>query len=158
MALAQPLVAGQNEEWALVRRHKSEKMFGVQVAGGYPNRMVPVAEMISKEIAGGVDFVDVNMASRPLDSAQWADIRDVQLISSSIKELVVLVRVLRNGFFCAISQAVLDSPGRLGKILVGMNRALGDSEPPIHHIRPDTDLSPAYCQIRALLRPMFERN
>ena len=64
MALAQPLVTGHNEEWALVRRHKSEKMFGVQVAGGYPNRMVPVAEMLAKEIGNGIDFVDVNLVRR----------------------------------------------------------------------------------------------
>lgn len=63
MALAQPLVTGQAEEWALVRRHKSEKMFGVQVAGGYANRMVPVAEMLAKEIGNGIDFVDVNLVS-----------------------------------------------------------------------------------------------
>lgn len=43
-------------------------MFGVQVAGGYANRMVPVAEMIGKEFAktGGIDFVDVNLGC-PID-------------------------------------------------------------------------------------------
>lgn len=62
MALAQPLVQGQNEEWALVRRHKSEKMFGVQLAGGWPNRMVPAAEMLARELGpNGIDFVDINM-------------------------------------------------------------------------------------------------
>jgi len=77
MALAQPLVTGAAEEWALVRRHKSEKMFGVQVAGGYPNRMVPTAEMLAKEIGGGVDFVDVNLVSgidgRSRETQQNAD-------------------------------------------------------------------------------------
>jgi tRNA-dihydrouridine synthase 3 len=63
MALAQPLVQGANEEWALVRRHESEKMFGVQVAGGYPDRMVPCAELLAKQIGSGVDFVDVNLVS-----------------------------------------------------------------------------------------------
>ena len=68
MALAQPLVYGAKEEWALVRRHESEKMFGVQVAGGFPNRMVPAAEVIANTIGkgGGVDFVDVNMGC-PID-------------------------------------------------------------------------------------------
>lgn len=62
MALAQPLVTGHNEEWALVRRHKSEKMFGVQLAGGWPNRMVPAAEMLARELGpSGIDFVDINM-------------------------------------------------------------------------------------------------
>ena len=63
MALAQPLVTGQRDEWALVRRHETEKTFGVQIAGGYANVMVPTAEMIAKEIGGGVDFVDVNLVS-----------------------------------------------------------------------------------------------
>ena len=63
MALAQPLVSGQSEEWALVRRHESERMFGVQLAGGYANRMVPAAELLKKEIGDGVDFVDVNLVS-----------------------------------------------------------------------------------------------
>lgn len=38
-------------------------MFGVQLAGGYANRMVPAAEMLRKEIGDGVDFVDVNLVS-----------------------------------------------------------------------------------------------
>ena len=61
MALSQQLLSGQNDEWALVRRHESEKNFGVQVAGGYPNIMVPTAEMIGRELKGGVDFVAVNI-------------------------------------------------------------------------------------------------
>lgn len=67
MALAQPLVTGHNEEWALVRRHKSEKQFGVQLAGGFPNRMVPAAEVIARELGpSGVGFVDINMGC-PID-------------------------------------------------------------------------------------------
>lgn len=43
-------------------------MFGVQIAGGFPNRMVPAAEIIANTIGkgGGVDFVDVNMGC-PID-------------------------------------------------------------------------------------------
>lgn len=67
MALAQQLVTGQTEEWALVRRHQSEKMFGVQLAGGFPNRMIPAAEVIARELGPtGVDFVDINMGC-PID-------------------------------------------------------------------------------------------
>lgn len=67
MALAQQLITGQNDEWALLRRHESEKHFGVQVAGGYPNVMVPTAEMLGREFSGGgVDFVDVNLGC-PID-------------------------------------------------------------------------------------------
>ncbi|WVQ79613.1 tRNA-dihydrouridine(47) synthase [NAD(P)(+)] [Cryptococcus sp. DSM 104549] len=97
MALAQPLVYASKDEWALVRKHESEKHFGVQVAGGFPNRMVPAAELIRKTIGDGVDFVDVNLGC-PIDL------------------------VYNQG----AGSALMDSPGRLGKILVGMNRALGD--------------------------------
>ncbi|WWC85178.1 uncharacterized protein L201_000035 [Kwoniella dendrophila CBS 6074] len=97
MALAQPLVSGHNDEWALCRRHESEKMFGVQLAGGFANRMVPAAELISKNLHGGVDFVDINMGC-PIDLV----------------------------FNQGAGSALMDAPGRLAKILVGMNRALGD--------------------------------
>ncbi|WWC69769.1 uncharacterized protein I206_103712 [Kwoniella pini CBS 10737] len=97
MALAQPLVSGHNEEWALCRRHESEKMFGIQLAGGYANRMVPAAELIRKELHGGVDFVDINMGC-PIDLV----------------------------FNQGAGSALMEAPGRLAKILVGMNRALGD--------------------------------
>lgn len=66
MALTTPLVAGQSDDWALTRRHKSEKMFGVQIAGGFANRVVPAAEVIRREIGAGVDFVDVNLVSKIL--------------------------------------------------------------------------------------------
>ncbi|WOO83651.1 tRNA-dihydrouridine(47) synthase [NAD(P)(+)] [Vanrija pseudolonga] len=98
MALAQPLVTGSAEEWALVRRHESEKMFGVQLAGGFPNRMVPAAELLAKELGpSGIDFVDINMGC-PIDL------------------------IFQQG----AGSALMDQPTRLGKILVGMNRALGE--------------------------------
>lgn len=68
MALATPLVSGQSDDWALTRRHKSEKMFGVQIAGGYANRVVPAAEVLKREIGQGIDFVDVNLVSTSLGS------------------------------------------------------------------------------------------
>ncbi|KAK4684125.1 tRNA-dihydrouridine synthase 3, partial [Tremellales sp. Uapishka_1] len=99
MALAKPLISGHSEEFALLRRHESEKTFGVQLAGCYANQMVPAAEMIRRTYgeSGGVDFVDVNMGC-PIDLV----------------------------FNQGAGSALMDNPGRLGKFLVGMNRALGD--------------------------------
>jgi len=117
MALSQQLLSGQNDEWALVRRHESEKNFGVQVAGGYPNIMVPTAEMIGRELKGGVDFVDVNIGC-PIDLV-------FNQGAGSACEFYSLVPL-----FCSnkMLMVVMDSQGRLGKILVGINRALGESE------------------------------
>jgi tRNA-dihydrouridine synthase 3 len=57
---------GSKEEWSLVRRHPSESIFGVQIAGNKPATMVPTAEVIAKECAGNVDFVDINCGC-PID-------------------------------------------------------------------------------------------
>lgn len=59
------LIEGTKEEWALVRRHTSEKTFGVQLCGGKPGHMVPSAEVVRKwlhESEGGkLDFIDINL-------------------------------------------------------------------------------------------------
>lgn len=70
MALGASLIGGSKEEWALTKRHRSEKMFGVQVCGGKPAFMVPTAEAISRMIGRGenrgIDFVDLNLGC-PID-------------------------------------------------------------------------------------------
>ena len=67
VALTQSLLSASKEEWSLLRRHPSEKIFGVQVAGNRPATLVPAAEAIAKEIGnGGIDFVDVNCGC-PID-------------------------------------------------------------------------------------------
>ncbi|KAI0767228.1 zinc finger dihydrouridine synthase [Fomes fomentarius] len=97
MGLAMSFLQGSKEEWSLVRRHPSESIFGMQIAGSKPQLLVPAAEIIGKECAGNLDFVDVNCGC-PID----------------------LVYKTGSG------SALLDAAGRLGKIIVGMNKALGD--------------------------------
>ncbi|KAF8916842.1 hypothetical protein CPB85DRAFT_1374476 [Mucidula mucida] len=97
MGLATSFLQGSKEEWSLVRRHPSERTFGVQVAGNKPNTLVPTAEVIAKEIGSNVDFVDINCGC-PIDL------------------------VFKSGS----GSALLDAPGKLGRIIVGMNKALGD--------------------------------
>jgi tRNA-dihydrouridine synthase len=66
VGLATSFLSGSKEEWSLVRRHPSETMFGVQVAGSKPVTLVPTAEVIAKECNGGIDFVDLNCGC-PID-------------------------------------------------------------------------------------------
>ena len=64
MALSTNLIQGQPSEWALLKRHAEEDVFGVQIAAGYPDQFSCVAEIIEAEM--DVDFVDLNLGC-PLD-------------------------------------------------------------------------------------------
>ena len=55
MGLAQEFLAGNSSEWSLVRRHPSEKLFGVQICGSRPQALVPAAEAIVKSC--DIDFL-----------------------------------------------------------------------------------------------------
>ncbi|KAL7559083.1 hypothetical protein ACA910_017499 [Epithemia clementina (nom. ined.)] len=64
MALSTNLLQGQPSEWALLKRHHEEDIFGVQIAAGYPDQFARVSELIEAEM--NVDFVDLNLGC-PLD-------------------------------------------------------------------------------------------
>lgn len=59
MALGINLLQGQASEWALLKRHADEDIFGVQIAAGFPDQFTRVAEVI--EATMEVDFVDLNL-------------------------------------------------------------------------------------------------
>ncbi|KAI5450446.1 tRNA-dihydrouridine synthase 3 [Naganishia albida] len=101
MVLSQSLVSGSREEWALTKRHRSEQCFGVQLCGGKPTMMVPAAEalrtVMTKDASRGIDFVDINLGC-PIDL------------------------IFQRG----AGSALFNRPNQLEKILVGMNKVLGD--------------------------------
>ncbi|CAN9503690.1 unnamed protein product [Ophioblennius macclurei] len=64
MAMCTNLLQGQQSEWALLKRHESEDLFGVQIEGCFPDTMTRCAELINNNIE--VDFVDINSGC-PID-------------------------------------------------------------------------------------------
>ncbi|KAK9049326.1 hypothetical protein SSX86_031706 [Deinandra increscens subsp. villosa] len=64
MAMCTNLLQGQAAEWALLRRHTSEDLFGVQICGAFPDTVARAAELIEQECT--VDFIDINMGC-PID-------------------------------------------------------------------------------------------
>ncbi|KAF9290079.1 tRNA-dihydrouridine(47) synthase [NAD(P)(+)]-like protein [Mortierella antarctica] len=64
MAMAANLVQGQKAELALLKRHKSEDLFGVQLTGNKIDTVVRACDMINQMAT--VDFVDLNMGC-PID-------------------------------------------------------------------------------------------
>ncbi|KAM5157420.1 tRNA-dihydrouridine(47) synthase [NAD(P)(+)]-like [Mantella aurantiaca] len=64
MAMCTNLLQGHSSEWALVKRHHSEDLFGVQLEGAFPDTMTKCAELLNRTI--DVDFVDINVGC-PID-------------------------------------------------------------------------------------------
>ncbi|OEL26823.1 tRNA-dihydrouridine(47) synthase [NAD(P)(+)]-like [Dichanthelium oligosanthes] len=64
MAMCTNLLQGQASEWALLRRHPSEDLFGVQICGPYPDTVARTVELVDNECS--IDFIDINMGC-PID-------------------------------------------------------------------------------------------
>ncbi|XP_060771453.1 tRNA-dihydrouridine(47) synthase [NAD(P)(+)]-like [Neoarius graeffei] len=64
MAMCTNLLQGQSSEWALLKRHHTEDVFGVQLEGCFPDSMTRCAELLNHNI--DVDFVDINSGC-PID-------------------------------------------------------------------------------------------
>eukprot|EP01035_Chromulina_nebulosa_P024777 gene24777-32268_t len=64
MAMASNLQDGQASEWALLRRHPSEDVFGVQIAGNASDLIGRVSRILDNETS--TDFVDLNCGC-PID-------------------------------------------------------------------------------------------
>ncbi|KAL9189503.1 hypothetical protein ACHAXT_009178 [Thalassiosira profunda] len=66
MALADQLLSGKQSEWALLKRHPCEDVFGVQIAAGHADQYTRVAEVLAAEESMCIDFLDMNLGC-PID-------------------------------------------------------------------------------------------
>eukprot|EP00934_Nitzschia_sp_Nitz4_P004385 Nitzschia sp. Nitz4//scaffold3_size479765//350476//352351//NITZ4_000146-RA/size479765-processed-gene-1.480-mRNA-1//1//CDS//3329550896//4375//frame0 len=64
MAVGTCLLEGKPSEWALLKRHSSEDIFGIQIAAAHADQFTRVSELI--EQYAEADFVDFNLGC-PLD-------------------------------------------------------------------------------------------
>ncbi|CAH0558354.1 unnamed protein product [Brassicogethes aeneus] len=59
MAMCTSLLQGAPQEWALVKRHHTEDIFGVQLCGNNPYVLTKCCQLLEKECE--IDFVDLNL-------------------------------------------------------------------------------------------------
>lgn len=64
MAMSDQLLKGSPSEWALLKRHASEDLYGIQICGGHADVLARSVEVICKELE--VDFIDINQGC-PID-------------------------------------------------------------------------------------------
>ena len=64
MAMAHNLEQGQSSEWALLKRHKEEDVYGVQIAGCNNDTLAHVAQLLEQHTR--TDFIDLNCGC-PID-------------------------------------------------------------------------------------------
>lgn len=53
------LLQGAQQEWALVKRHHTEDIFGVQLCGNNPHVLTKCAWLLERE--ANIDFIDLNL-------------------------------------------------------------------------------------------------
>ncbi|CAI5713646.1 unnamed protein product [Peronospora destructor] len=130
MAMATNLLKAQQSEWALLRRHKSEDVFGVQLAGSYSDLMARVCELLARET--NVDFVDINMGC-PIEivcrsgagsALMTRPPRLLEVVSGALTGLELGTRMRTGG--------TVNTPGLTVKLRTGWS----DKQPTAHKLVP----------------------
>ena len=141
MAVATSVLQGNPSEWSLLKRHPTEKVFGVQLVGGYPDTMTRAAQIIVDEL--DVDFIDINLGC-PIDAVNEKG-GGCQLAQRSNK----LLRVVS-----AMSQVMRNIP-----LTVKMRYGLHEKKREAHHVmkRLVETCSPALITLHPRSKYVFER-
>ncbi|KAK9870467.1 hypothetical protein WA026_008026 [Henosepilachna vigintioctopunctata] len=64
MAMCSSLLQGSPQEWALVKRHHTEDLFGVQLCANNPHVLTKCGQLLNQEM--DIDFIDLNLGC-PID-------------------------------------------------------------------------------------------
>ena len=95
MAMCSSLLQGLPQEWALVKRHHTEDVFGVQLCANNPHLLTKCGQLLEKEI--DVDFLDLNLGC-PIElvykqGAGCALLRRPRVLESCIRNLSQIVTI-----------------------------------------------------------------
>ncbi|PRP77724.1 hypothetical protein PROFUN_00585 [Planoprotostelium fungivorum] len=119
MALGANILEGQPSEWALLKRHASEDLFGVQICGAHADILTRTAEVISNEMK--VDFIDINMGC-PID-----------LIYNKGAGSALLERKNKmRDIIQSVSRVITDDIALTIKVRTGKD----EKKPTVHHLFP----------------------
>ncbi|KAL0491637.1 tRNA-dihydrouridine synthase [Acrasis kona] len=101
MAVASNLIKGQVGELSLLRRHASEDLFGVQIAGAHQDIMIKLAQLIDEQFPD-IDFVDINcgcpvdlICSKGMGSGLMERRNKMQSIVRGMKEILRIPLTLK---------------------------------------------------------------
>ncbi len=117
MAMGLPLIQGQKSEWALMRAHESEAT-------------APKFDSNNSVVKGYDNTIDLKFGAQIAANKPWQALKTTEVLS----QLCPHLRVIDLNCGCPIDlvfrtgagSALLDSPGKLEKILRGMNAVSGE--------------------------------
>jgi tRNA-dihydrouridine synthase 3 len=119
MAVAENIIKGKRSEWVLMKRHPSEKIFGVQLAANRVSDACMAAQLVEEQTS--VDFVDLNCGC-PIDVITKLG------MGSALLERVTRLRDLCFG----LSKTLQHTPFTI-KVRTGKKTA----NPTVHKILPE---------------------
>jgi tRNA-dihydrouridine synthase 3 len=125
MAMAHNLEQGQSSEWALLKRHKQEDVYGVQIAGCNTDTLGNVAQLLEQHTR--TDFIDLNCGC-PIDVVTGRGAGSA--LMNRPKKIVDIVDAMTSRF----------SRSMTVKIRTGWN----DNDPTAHKIVPMLQFYNAY--------------